>query len=147
MGGRAQNTVQFEFLWYQDFPEMVELIKDRGSIMNDCEENPRLARTADDLETVLPSRVQTRIHTAGPRQLTMRYMKFGKLGSGQFGTVYKALDIDTGKFLAVKIFQRPEQASAQAAWEESKYYALKREVENLSRISHVSNTSSSRKLN
>ncbi|KZN83774.1 Serine/threonine-protein kinase DCLK2 [Penicillium chrysogenum] len=136
MGGRAQNTVQFEFLWYQDFPEMVGLIKDRESIMNDCEENPRLARTADDVETVLPSQMQTRIHTAGPRQLTMRYLKFGKLGSGQFAVVYKALDVDTGKFLAVKIIQRPEQASAQAAWEVSKYYALKREVEHLSRISH-----------
>ncbi|CAG8886341.1 unnamed protein product [Penicillium egyptiacum] len=132
MGGRAQNTVQFEFLWYQDFPEMVEIIKDRESIMNDCEEDPRLARTADDLETVLPSRMQTRIHTAGPQQLKMRYMKFGKLGSGQFGAVYKVLDVDTGRFLAVKLLQRPERPSEEAGWRK----LLKREIETLSRISH-----------
>lgn len=136
MGGRAQNTVQFEFIWYQDFPETAEIIKDRESIMNDYEENPRLARTTDELETALPAQMQTKIHIAGPRQLKMRYMKFGKLGFGQFGAVYKGLDIDKGRFLAVKMLQQPKQPSEEAEWRK----LLKREVDTLSRISHVSNT-------
>jgi serine/threonine protein kinase len=67
----------------------------------------------------------------------MRYMKVGgKLGSGQFGTVHKAIDVDSGKFMAVKILERPIRASKQEDWrEESLYYALKREVETLSEIS------------
>jgi serine/threonine protein kinase len=44
----------------------------------------------------------------------MRYVPVGpKLGSGQFGTVYKAIDVDSGKFMAVKILERPTRASKQ----------------------------------
>ncbi|CEJ62749.1 hypothetical protein PMG11_11240 [Penicillium brasilianum] len=65
----------------------------------------------------------------------MRYTKVAVLGSGQFGIVYKAIDIDAGKLLVVKILQQPDQA-ANELWRQSVYYALKREVETLSRISH-----------
>jgi serine/threonine protein kinase len=37
----------------------------------------------------------------------MRYTKVATLRSGQFGVVYKAIDIDTGRFLAVKILKQP----------------------------------------
>ncbi|CZR69589.1 uncharacterized protein PAC_19489 [Phialocephala subalpina] len=60
-----------------------------------------------------------------------------KLGSGQFGTVHKAIDVDSGKFMAVKILERSTRASKQEDWKQSLYYALKREVETLSEISHV----------
>ncbi|KAJ6041577.1 hypothetical protein N7460_006967 [Penicillium canescens] len=136
MGGKEQDLVQFELLWHQDPTETAERIKDREDITSDYEENPRLARTIDELATVLPSQRQTRIHTPGPRQLTMRYTKVATLGSGQFGVVYKAIDIDTGRFLAVKILQRPHRASKEAEWRQSLYYALKREVETLSHICH-----------
>ncbi|KAJ5244027.1 hypothetical protein N7489_004123 [Penicillium chrysogenum] len=136
MGGIGKNAVQFQLMWKQNPSQTMEIVRNREGVRNDYMDNPRLARTTDDLETVPPSQMQTRIHTPGPRQLTMRYIKVDRLGAGQFGVVYKALNVDTGKFLAVKIIQRPEQASAQAAWEVSKYYALKREVEHLSRISH-----------
>jgi hypothetical protein len=65
-----------------------------------------------------------------------------KLGSWQFGTVYKAIDVDSGKFMAVKILERPTRASKQEDWRQLLYYALKREVETLSEISHVSKSSS-----
>jgi serine/threonine protein kinase len=69
----------------------------------------------------------------------MRYVPVGPpLGSGQFGTVYKAIDVDSGKFMAVKIVERPEKLSQQEAWRK----LLKREVEILCNISHVSKTSS-----
>lgn len=74
----------------------------------------------------------------------MRYVKVegDPLGSGQFRTVYKAIDVDSGKLMAVKILQRPTKASKQEEWRISLYYALKREVETLSGISHVSKSSS-----
>ena len=147
MGGIEKNAVQFQLVWKQNPSQMMDIVRNREGVTNNYGENPRMARTTDDLETVPPSQMQTRIHTPGPRQLTMRYLKVDRLGAGQFGVVYKAINIDTGKFLAVKIFQRPEQASAQAAWKESMYYALKHEVEALSHINHVSNTSYSRGLN
>jgi serine/threonine protein kinase len=44
----------------------------------------------------------------------MRYVKvLPKLGSRQFGEVYKAIDVDLGKFMAVKILERPTRASKQ----------------------------------
>jgi serine/threonine protein kinase len=140
MGGIGKNAVQFQLMWKQNPSQTVEIVRNREGVTNYYGENPRLARTTDDLETVPPSQMQTRVHTPGPRQLTLRYMKVDRLGAGQFGVVYKALNVDTGKFLAVKIIQRPEQPSEEAGWKETWYYALKREVETLSQISHVSNT-------
>lgn len=61
------------------------------------------------------------------------------LGSGQFGKVYKAVDVDEGKFVAVKTLESPEKATKkqQEKWKQSVYYALKREVEILATIDHV----------
>ncbi|KAJ5799399.1 uncharacterized protein N7518_001467 [Penicillium psychrosexuale] len=136
MGGRTKDAVQFKLIWKKNYQQVTEIIRNRESIISDCVENPRLARTTDDSETVLPSQMQTRIHTAGPRQLEIRYIKVDQLGSGHFGVVHKVINVDTGEFLAVKIFQKPEQASKEVEWRESLYYALKREVETLSKISH-----------
>ncbi|KAH8588766.1 kinase-like domain-containing protein [Bisporella sp. PMI_857] len=73
----------------------------------------------------------------GPRQLKIRYVKvLPKLGSGQFGEVYKAIDVGSGKFVAVKILEQPTRALKQKDWKQSLYYALKREVETLSEISY-----------
>jgi len=43
----------------------------------------------------------------------MRYVKVAELGSGQFGVMHKAIDVDSGKFMAVKILQKPAGASKQ----------------------------------
>ena len=141
MGGRTQDAVQFQLMWKQNHQQATDIIREREALANELVENPRLARTTDDLETVLPSQMQTRIHTPGPRQLEIRYTKLDQLGAGHFGVVHKVINVDTGEFLAVKIFEKPEQASKEAGWRQSLYYALKREVETLSQISHVSNPS------
>jgi serine/threonine protein kinase len=58
----------------------------------------------DEAPTDLPSLWETRPHTL--TQLKMRYILVGPLlGSRQFGTVYKAIDVDSGKFIAVKIVE------------------------------------------
>ena len=73
----------------------------------------------------------------------MRYVTIGdRLGSRTYGTVYKAIDVDLGKFMAVKILERPMRASKQEDLRISLHYALKREVKTLSEISHISKSSS-----
>ena len=55
--------------------------------------------------------------------------------------LYKGIDMDSGKFMAVKVLTRPSGRS-QEDWREELHYTLKREVETLSDISRVSKTSS-----
>jgi hypothetical protein len=148
MGGERRDLVQFELEWHQDPTKTAETIKNYDALPCGRVENPRLARTVNEAPTDLPSRRETRPHTPGQRQLKMRYVTVGpQLGSGQFGTVHKAIDVDSGKFMAVKILQRPTRASKLEDWKQSLYYALKREVETLSKISHVSKSSSTSSMN
>jgi serine/threonine protein kinase len=50
----------------------------------------------------------TRIYTPGKQKLRIRYKNIEPpLGLGQFGIVYKCIDVDLGKFIAVKILKRP----------------------------------------
>jgi len=139
MGGERRDLVQFKLEWHQDPTQTAETIKDYDTLPCGRVENPRLARTVDEALTELPSRRETRPHTPGQRQLKMRYVEVveGKLGSGQFGTVYKVINVDSGRFMAVKILEQPLRKSKQEDWRISLYYAFKREVETLSNISHV----------
>ena len=136
MGGVRRDLFQFELRWYSDdLTVTMQRAKDR--VIAALEVNPQLALTTDaanQADTQLPSRWQTRVHTAGPRQPTVRYLYAGLLGRGTFGDVHKVLDVDSGKFMAVKLLKPPNQASTETA--------MKREVETLSRISHVSEISS-----
>jgi len=134
MGGERRDLVQFKLEWHQDPTQTAETIKNYEALPCGRVENPRLSRTVDEAPTDLPSRRETRPHTPGCLQLKMRYEKVvgGKLGSGQFGTVHKAINVDSGKFMAVKILEQPTRKSKQEEWRMSIYYALKREVETLS---------------
>lgn len=136
MGGLRSDLIQFRLLWHvQDSTGITE--KD-GVWEPDHEgrENPRLARTVDEAPTILPSRRMTRVHTPGEHSLPVRYIKGRQLGSGQFGTVYKAVDVDSATTMAVKTIQRP-----QCGWKIDSWNQMKREVETLARISHVIDSS------
>jgi hypothetical protein len=114
MGGEGRNLIQFKLEWHPDPAQTIEKLKNREGIPRSYEENPRLAWTVDDVETVLPSRRETRTHTPGHLQLKMRYVRVGgALGSKTYRTVYKAIDVDSGKFMAIKILERPTKASKQ----------------------------------
>jgi hypothetical protein len=114
----------------------IQKVNGQGGIRSGAE-NPRLAQTVDGALTVLPSKRMTRIHTHGEQKLRMRYEELGTLGSGQFGTVHKCIDVDSGKFMAIKVLTRPRWISEQG-WGEELHRTLKREVETLSEINHVS---------
>lgn len=127
IGGERRDLVQFELVWHRDPTQTAKTIKNYDALPCGRVENPRLARTV--------------LHTPGQRKLKMRYVKGEMLGSGQFGEVRKAIDVDSGKFMAVKILERPTRVSKQEDWRKSVYYTLKREVETLSEIDHVSKSS------
>jgi hypothetical protein len=125
MGGERQDLFQFKLIWHQNPTETADTIKDYDALAYGRMENPRLTRTVDETPTDLPSR----------RQLEMRHVTVEpELGAGQFGTVYKAIDVDSGKFMAVKILKQSSQKSKQ---EDNTF---KREAEILSKITHVSKT-------
>ena len=138
MGGERRDLIQFELRWHHGPASIAEVINKYDALLSSTLDNPRIARTEYDAPTDLPSRMDTRTHTPGRRQLNMRYIRLQPLGSGQFGTVHKAIDVDSGKLMAVKMFERPIKASRVEKFNQSLYYALKREVEALSMINHVS---------
>ncbi len=95
MDGVGRNLMQFKLKWHHERDDVVERIKCRENFP--LEENPRFARTVDETKTILPTGRQTRIHTRGPLQKKIRYIKESKvLGSGNFGQVYKAMNVDSG---------------------------------------------------
>ena len=136
MGGEKRDLIRFKIVWQKDPLHAVQEVQRKEKTKN-RKEHFRLARTMDEADTELPSQRQTRIHT--PSQVfRIRHFAFGAdLGSGQFGTVQKTIDVDCGKLMAVKILKRPA-ACDQVKWEQSQNYALKREIETLSRITHPS---------
>jgi hypothetical protein len=140
MGGERRNLVQFKLEWHQDPTHTAEAIKNYEALPCCRVENPRLTRTLDAAPTEFPSRRETRLHTPG-QPLAIRHIKISMLGSGQFGEVHKAINVDSGKLMAVKVLKKPARLSEQEEWRVSVYYALKREVDTLSKISHVRNTS------
>ncbi|KAK4134988.1 kinase-like protein [Trichocladium antarcticum] len=125
MGGSGRNLILFELEWHCRPDKITEKVRERQSCR--LQSNPRLARTAD------PTPVETRIHTPGSRLPKMRWQQIGEsLGAGQFGTVYQAIDLDTGRTMAAKILTRPRGPEGDRLW-----VVLRREVEILVRISHI----------
>lgn len=53
------------------------------------------------------------------------------------------IEVNSGKFMTIKMLERPTRVSKLEDWKRSLYYALKREVETLSEISHVNKLSPS----
>lgn len=125
-GGAAHDLFQFKIHWHEAAPDMGERINYR-------EDNPQFARTVDETPTILPSQRTTRIHTPGNGELKIRYKDGKVLGCGTFGVVCKAVNVDTGEIWALKRIKWPEYGLHPSA-----YTSMKREVETLYRISHVS---------
>lgn len=126
-GGAACDQYAFQIFWHKDAQTQAD------SHLEYRQDNPRQARTVLEQpqpQTVVPSGPRTRIH-APRNDLKIRYSKRGKLGEGSFGEVFKVVDVDTGKYLAVKQVK-------EASLESSNYLSIKREVETLSRLCHVS---------
>jgi hypothetical protein len=126
IGGVRGDLIQFAIHWHKCDLNYGEQLSYR-------QDNPRYTRTLEnEMPTAPPSQHATRIHTLG-RAMTTRYYKREKLGQGSFGEVWKAVDVDAGKFVALKLIKWPEQG-----FQSKEYEMLKREVECSASLSHVS---------
>ena len=131
IGGLARDLLRFELQWHCEEDEVAASVKKVRETPY-LDDDPRFARTIDEADTVPSSRMATRIHTPGPQSLKVKYMEVCRLGRGQFGEVHKGLDIDSGKFIAVKKIPAPITGFHE------EWTKLKREIEILSSLSHVS---------
>lgn len=106
MGGVHRNLVKFRILWACQPEEVAKRIAARHDDSAWC--NPRLARTLDEADTLLASQMETRIHSIGGKKPRMRWMALERdhIGSGAFAKVYKALDLDSGRHMAVKLMEK-----------------------------------------
>ena len=134
LGGGRHTIVMFDLEWTANPAQSME--KTRTRDIRFLEENPRLAGTIIDVDTVLPSRLQTRIHTPGFPQHKIRYGVVQSLGSGQCAEVRKVVDAYTGQLMALKTVKNDGGLSAE--WKERVRGTLRREVDILSQIKHVS---------
>ena len=64
---------------------------------------------------------------------------YEELGSGAFGTVYRAVDLATGSLWAVKECRRTDPKAIAGVFADKEHWKLdlKKEVENLARVQHV----------
>lgn len=103
LGGMGQDLIQFRLEWHNDPAKLYA--------------NQEVLSAAWGVGPNTPS-----------PWLKMRYVKEETIGSGGFGTVHKAINVDSGTRMAVKVLHKVE-----GNW--------KREVKFLSTLSHVSSIS------
>jgi hypothetical protein len=101
-------------------------------------QTPQLAvpATADSRSRFPSTRSRACIHLVKRNELPIRYIKDADpIGSGRFGAVYRAIDVDSGDFMAVKVPSR--KATDAEYWKEGYHTALKNEVEALQCLRYV----------
>ncbi|KAI1734089.1 kinase-like domain-containing protein [Xylaria scruposa] len=134
LGGPDCNIYQFRLDWKENLHLTLNKVKKRECL--DLEENTRLAETIDDSDTVLPSQMETRVHNTVPRDLPLRWARVNTLGSGSFGEVYRAVNVDNGTLLAVKRLKKPKAATDLEYLNKLKVL-WRREAKNLSTLKHT----------
>ena len=139
-GGVGRNLVEFDLVWHCDRDTVDATLETRRNIPPSRRRTPRFLRTVEDVDTMAPTGRCTRVHTSGPRSLTMRWKELIKIGSGEFGVVWKGVGLDSGRLMAVKKLSNPPETSHEQ-WKATLNCEVKREVSFLSGLSHVSQKS------
>jgi len=138
MGGIHDNLIQFKLEWIKKDDEIEEIIQKHRDVVKGSIINPRKARTRDPTITTLPSTMMTPLTPdqafQRPNVSSLRYYKQRSkvLGTGAFGTVWRAIDVDTGRIMAMKEIHWQSGPQAQA------YISrVQKEVELMRRAKHV----------
>lgn len=137
MGGVHNNLIEFRLEWIKNEDEIKEVIKKHRDAVQEIITNPRKARTRDPAITTMPSAMMTPLTPdqafQKPSNSALRYYKQTSkiLGVGSFGSVWRVVDVDTGRIMAMKRIDR-KRSQAQP-------YLVKarREVELMRRAKHV----------
>ncbi|KAL6410084.1 CAMK kinase [Ilyonectria robusta] len=131
MGGANRELYTFTLKWHQSLKEIMEQSEvDEEARLLACQLNPRMSRTVDEDATA----AQTVLYDTRPQlppgpKIRYRKLEEPELGRGQFGAVHRALDLDTGKCIAIKELFRP----ALSNWGKT---ALERELDTVARLRH-----------
>ncbi|KIX91998.1 uncharacterized protein Z520_12269 [Fonsecaea multimorphosa CBS 102226] len=136
MGGERCDLILFEIKWRPDPSGRANTIKQYGAECGTRIEHARTARTEDAAPTEPPPHRGIRLHTPRSLALKMRYVNKERLGQGSFGEVHKAIDIDSGKLMAVKVLKRPPTFPEQENWREAVILGVNREIKILSSVTH-----------
>lgn len=124
IGFGSQHRFKFQLIWHQDQQVSQPLYRNM--------EDPILARTIGEapMVTIQPTCAPTGFSTPALQNDSsrIRWVQKGMLGSGSFGKVYSAWDVDSGELFAVKVV---------AVQSDGERAALQREISTLARISHV----------
>ena len=103
IGGINGDLFQFEIEWIVSEHEIKEFVRKHRDAKKDMITNPRKARTRDLVETALTSAKMTPEQAfQRPSQTGLRYFKRDLLGVGSFGKVWRAIDVDSGRVMAMK---------------------------------------------
>lgn len=152
MGGPNRDSYLFELIWHHT-SKAEQYGKLHGSVYNILD--PRAADTlylasivdvtmvSDFISsraavTAQQTRVTSRLHTvpSSPNTGKIRFDVINGLGSGTFGAVTKAVDVDTGRLIAIKKIRIKKNGNAPARND-----VWVAEVNSLSNLVHVSASS------
>ncbi|KAF2245188.1 NUAK family, SNF1-like kinase, partial [Trematosphaeria pertusa] len=131
-GGEQLNQYIFDLVWPEKSADVLQETEKEYQRAEASAQNPRYARTIEEGPTELPSWYNTRLHTPTVGAV-LRTTEGEFLGKGAFGEVRKAVDLDSGCFIAVKKMKLPPKVGPFPSHEED---TLRREVKILSSISH-----------
>ena len=132
-GGEKVDQFVFHLKGLKEANDLLQEVEKESQMVEARGQNPRWARTVEDAPIDLPTWYNTRLHTPA-MSAVQRTIDVGRLGKGAFGEVRKAVDRDSGCFIAVKKIELPPRVGFAASNEE---VLLRREVKVLSSISHV----------
>ncbi|POS68914.1 G2-specific protein kinase nim-1 [Diaporthe helianthi] len=130
VGGVNCDLITFKLDWRAPPPGTLKMVQQRE--VTRLPQNPRLERTGpDDRETPLPTMPPTQTHFRLPKRPMIRWAKVDNIGSGAFGRVDRAVDVDSGRLIAVKTIRIRENQD-----KETFFRYLNREIEAMGRIEH-----------
>ena len=133
IGGINGDLIQFKIEWILTEHEIKEVVRKHRNEEKGTITNPRKARTRDPIETALASATMTPEQAfQRSSQTGLRYLKRDLRGVGSFGRVWRAIDVDSGRVMAMK----------QIDWvpgsqEQDHVTKVRREVELMRRSKHV----------
>lgn len=103
LGGAACDLVKFKISWHREMGQRRCEIEKHMSRPH--EDNPRLARTAGGPPTTLSVHGIPGVFRQRYGNLKLRHHLLDRMGAGSFGVVRQAIDVDSARFLAVKIIK------------------------------------------